>query len=140
MKVFIYYEEQNKDIANMLKDYLTEDVELFEVKKGEEVIKLQELSGKLLEKTEKEVRGIYLDDYSYKGALIANKIHKMIAAPLYDEHSAKMTIGHNSTKMVSVGTKIIGIELIKSIIDNYLTHNYDAGRHQIRIDMLNKLC
>ena len=51
-----------------------------------------------------------------------------------------MTIRHNSTRIITLGSAILGEELANACVDAYLTADYDAGRHQVRIDMLNKLC
>ena len=56
------------------------------------------------------------------------------------EHSAMMTIRHNSTCIITLGAAILGEELANACAEAYLKADYDAGRHQVRIDMLNKLC
>ena len=38
-----------------------------------------------------------------------------------------------------MGSSIVGEELAKSCLRSFLSHGYDGGRHQIRIDMLNKM-
>ena len=70
----------------------------------------------------------------------ANKFKGIICAAVYDEHSAMMTIRHNSTPIITIGSGITGDILAVEIVKAFLEHNYDAGRHQVRIDMLNKLC
>ena len=37
-------------------------------------------------------------------------------------------------------TKKVGKELAKNIVREFLKAKYDGGRHQIRVDMLNKMC
>ena len=69
----------------------------------------------------------------------ANKFKGIICAAVSDEHSAMMTIRHNSTPIITMVLNygaILAVEIVKA----FLEHNYDAGRHQVRIDMLNKLC
>ena len=51
-----------------------------------------------------------------------------------------MTIRHNSTRIITLGAAILGEELANACAEAYLKADYDAGRHQVRIDMLNKLC
>ena len=50
-----------------------------------------------------------------------------------------MTIGHNNTSVIALGSGIIGEKLAEIIVDSYLESEYDGGRHQIRVDMLNKM-
>ena len=42
--------------------------------------------------------------------------------------------------MITIGAKIVGMELAKNIVEGFLNGKYDGGRHQIRVDMLNKMC
>ena len=81
-------------------------------------------------------RAILFDKYGHS-FMPANKFKGIICAAVSDEHSAMMTIRHNSTPIINLGTgDILAVEIVKT----FLEHDYDAGRHQVRIDMLNKLC
>ncbi len=71
--------------------------------------------------------------------MTAAKIKGMIVAELSDERSAYMAREHNNARMITVGAKIVGTELAKNIIKEFLTGHYAGGRHQIRVDMLNKM-
>ena len=51
-----------------------------------------------------------------------------------------MTRGHNNSRMITVGAEIVGDELAKNIAKSFVNGKYDGGRHQIRVDMLNKMC
>lgn len=85
-------------------------------------------------------RGILIDKYGVGSFMVANKFKGMICAAVSDEHSAKMTRNHNNTKVISLGAGIVGEELAKNCVDAYLKSEYAGGRHQIRIDMLNRMC
>ncbi len=62
----------------------------------------------------------------------------MVAAEVSDERSAYMTRGHNNSRMI--GAEIVG-EGAKNIAKELCQWSkYDGGRHQIRVDMLNKMC
>ncbi|WP_368669399.1 RpiB/LacA/LacB family sugar-phosphate isomerase [Histophilus somni] len=50
-----------------------------------------------------------------------------------------MTRDHNNANVVTIGYKLIGEKVALSIADRFINHEYAGGRHQIRIDMLNKL-
>lgn len=84
-------------------------------------------------------RGIVIDQYGTGSFMVANKHKGIICANIFDEHSAKMTIRHNNTSMITIGSGIVGIKLAEKIAETYLGSEYDGGRHQVRIDMLNKL-
>lgn len=46
---------------------------------------------------------------------------------------------HNNTNIVAFGARIIGIETAKDIVDAWLSGEYQGGRHQVRIDMIDKI-
>lgn len=87
-----------------------------------------------------ESLGIVFDGYGVGSFIALAKVKGIIAANISDERSAFMTRNHNNTRVISIGAKLVTIDLAKSIIDNFLTAKYDAGRHQIRVDMLNQMC
>lgn len=84
--------------------------------------------------------GIVFDAYGAGPFMVATKIKGMVAAEVSDERSAYMTRGHNNSRMITVGAKIVGEELAKNIAKGFVNGKYDGGRHQIRVDMLNKMC
>ncbi|MFR7047197.1 RpiB/LacA/LacB family sugar-phosphate isomerase, partial [Streptococcus pneumoniae] len=50
-----------------------------------------------------------------------------------------MTRGHNNSRMITMGAQLVGDELAKNIAKGFVNGKYDGGRHQIRVDMLNKM-
>jgi len=57
-----------------------------------------------------------------------------------DERSAYMTRSHNNARMITMGAEIVGDTLAKNVAKEFVNGHYDGGRHQIRVDMLNKMC
>ena len=82
--------------------------------------------------------GIAIDAYGAGSFMVATKVKGMIAAEVSDERSAYMTRGHNNARII--GAEIVGDELAKNIVKDFVEAKYDGGRHQIRVDMLNKMC
>ena len=83
--------------------------------------------------------GIIIDAYGAGPVMTACKIKGIIAAEVSDERSAYMTRSHNNAKIITLGAKITGPELAKNIVRGFANGSYDGGRHQIRVDMLNKM-
>ena len=50
-----------------------------------------------------------------------------------------MTREHNGSRMVTLGPGVVGTEVAKKIAREFLRAQYAGGRHQIRVDMLNKM-
>ena len=84
--------------------------------------------------------GIIIDAYGAGPFMVATKIKGMVAAEVSDERSAYMTRGHNNSRMITMGAQIVGDQLAKNIAKGFVNGKYDGGRHQIRVDMLNKMC
>ena len=84
--------------------------------------------------------GIVIDAYGAGPFMVATKIKGMGAAEVSDERSAYMTRGHNNSRMITMGAQIVGDQLAKNIAKGFVNGKYDGGRHQIRVDMLNKMC
>ena len=84
--------------------------------------------------------GIAIDAYGAGSFMVATKVKGMIAAEVSDERSAYMTRGHNNARIITLGAEIVGDELANNIVKDFVEAKYDGGRHQIRVDMLNKMC
>ena len=69
-------------------------------------------------------------------SMCANK-HKGIRAALCsDTYSAKMTRLHNDANVLCIGARVIGSCLALDIIDSFLAHPFEGGRHATRVDMM----
>ncbi|NPC94222.1 galactose-6-phosphate isomerase subunit LacA [Bacillus sp. WMMC1349] len=142
MKVLIGADQEGIHLKEVLKDYLT--------KQGYEVIdQTPETNLDFVDSTTRVVqalldnkgdRGILIDRFGAGSFMVANKCKGMICAEVSDEHSAKMTRNHNNAMAIALGSGIVGEELAKACVDAYLKSEYATGRHQIRVDMLNKMC
>ncbi|HFN7671018.1 TPA: galactose-6-phosphate isomerase subunit LacA [Streptococcus pneumoniae] len=82
---------------------------------------------------------VMIDAYGAGPFMVATKIKGMVAAEVSDERSAYMTRGHNNSRMITMGAQLVGDELAKNIAKGFVNGKYDGGRHQIRVDMLNKM-
>ncbi|HHJ7789745.1 TPA: galactose-6-phosphate isomerase subunit LacA, partial [Streptococcus pyogenes] len=84
--------------------------------------------------------GIVIDAYGVGSFMVATKIKGMVAAEVSDERSAYMTRGHNNARIITLGSEISAPGIAKNIIKGFVEGKYDGGRHQVRVDMLNKMC
>lgn len=101
--------------------------------------KLLEVDGMLTSGSDDASVGILIDKYGAGSYMAATKHKGMIAAEVSEERSSLMTKRHNGARVLCLGSGIVGEELAKSCVRDFLSHGYDGGRHQIRIDMLNKM-
>lgn len=69
-------------------------------------------------------------------SLAANKVKGVRAVVCSEPYSAKLSKQHNNTNILAFGARVIGIELAKMIIDEWLGAEFEGGRHQTRVDMI----
>ena len=128
-----------------LKEVVTEylEAEGFQVvdvtEEGQDFVDVTLAVAKELKQAEDNL-GIVIDAYGAGPFMVATKIKGMVAAEVSDERSAYMTRGHNNSRMITMGAQIVGDQLAKNIAKGFVNGKYDGGRHQIRVDMLNKMC
>ena len=80
--------------------------------------------------------GIIIDATGIPSAITANKINGVRAATCYNEFSAWSARAHNNANILVVGSKTLGEETIKSILDKFIDSNFEGGRHQKRLDKI----
>lgn len=83
--------------------------------------------------------GFAFDGYGVGSYMAATRVKGMVAANISEERSAYMTREHNNARMICMGPKVVGTEVAKKIAREFLSADYAGGRHQIRVDMLNKM-
>lgn len=83
--------------------------------------------------------GFAFDRYGAGSYVCACKVKGMVACECSDERSAYMTRQHNNARLITMGAGLVGPDLARGIVDQFLAEPYAGGRHQIRVDMLNKM-
>lgn len=69
-------------------------------------------------------------------SMTANKVKGIRCALCADPWSAEMTRRHNDANMLAMGAGVVGPQLARQILEAFLTHNFEGGRHQRRVDKL----
>ena len=72
-------------------------------------------------------------------SLAANKVRGIRAAVVSEGYSARLTKMHNNANIICFGARVVGIEVAKNIVDEWLNAEYEVGRHQKRIDMITEI-
>ena len=84
-------------------------------------------------------RGIVVDDYAVAPFMIASKNHGIVCAPTYEDYTSSMTRHHNSTQIIALAANITAPVLSCQLAETFCKTEYDGGRHQVRIDMMNRI-
>jgi ribose 5-phosphate isomerase B len=82
------------------------------------------------------VRGIMIDGVGVASAIVANKVPGIRAVPCHDEFVARSSREHNNANVLTLGGRLIGAELAKSIVGIWLDTEYAAGRHEGRLSKI----
>ena len=72
-------------------------------------------------------------------SMCANKYKGIRAALCGDTYSAKMTRLHNNANVLCMGARVIGSCLAQDILDSFLAHGFEGGRHGLRVDMMTEI-
>ena len=142
MTIIIGSDVDGKRLKDLIKVYLKEnDFEVLDVTEGKDLdfVDSTVSVAREVQKSDDNL-GIAIDAYGAGSFIVATKIKGMIAAEVSDERSAYMTRGHNNSKMITLGSEIVGDTLAKNVVKGFVNGHYDGGRHQIRVAMLNKMC
>jgi len=83
--------------------------------------------------------GILIDATGIPSAIAANKVKAIRAATCFNAFSARSSRAHNNANVLVVGARALGEETIKVIVDEWLNTQFEAGRHQKRLDKISDL-
>ena len=69
-------------------------------------------------------------------SLAANKVKGIRACVCSEPYTAKLSRMHNNSNVLAFGARVVGSELAKMIVDQWLDADFEGGRHQRRVDMI----
>ena len=69
-------------------------------------------------------------------SIACNKVKGIRAVCCSEPYSARMSRQHNNSNVLCFGARVIGVELAKMIVDEWLDAQFLGGRHQTRLDMI----
>ncbi|HHG9065911.1 TPA: ribose 5-phosphate isomerase B [Citrobacter freundii] len=69
-------------------------------------------------------------------SIAANKVKGIRAVVCSEPYSAKLSRSHNNTNVLSFGSRVVGAELAKMIVDAWLDARFEGERHQKRVEMI----
>jgi ribose 5-phosphate isomerase B len=72
-------------------------------------------------------------------SIAANKVRGVRAVVCSESYSAKLAKEHNNANIVAFGSRVIGIAIAETIVDAFIGSHFENGRHQKRIEMIDKL-
>ena len=72
-------------------------------------------------------------------AMTLNKHQGIRAGLCWSAEIASLTRQHNNANIIAFGARVIGTATAEMIVDEFLSAEYEGGRHQNRIDMISAI-
>lgn len=69
-------------------------------------------------------------------SIAANKVNGVRAVVCSEPLSARLSRQHNNSNILAFGARIVGIEMAKMIVDEWLAAEFEGGRHETRVNQI----
>jgi len=69
-------------------------------------------------------------------AIAANKVKGIRAAQVHDPYSAERAELSNNAQIITFGAKIIGVDVMKFLAKEYLSHTFQGGNSGRKVDQI----
>ncbi len=81
-------------------------------------------------------RGILLCGTGIGMAISANKVVGIRAAQAHDTYSAERAVKSNNAQIITLGARVIGPELAKTIVDHFIASEFSGGNSAKKVDAI----
>jgi ribose 5-phosphate isomerase B len=84
-------------------------------------------------------RGIVIGGSGNGEAMAANKVPGIRCALCWEAYTARMSRAHNDANVLSLGARVVGVELAREIVQTWLRTEFEGGRHVPRLEKIRRL-
>jgi ribose 5-phosphate isomerase B len=84
-------------------------------------------------------RGIIFCGTGVGISLAANKVKGIRCVVCSEPYSALLSRQHNNTNMLALGSRVVGPDLAKMIVIEWLSGEFEGGRHAFRVDQISEI-
>jgi len=81
-------------------------------------------------------RGVMIDGAGIGSCVVANKVPGIRAACCHNEFVARNAREHNDTNVLTLGSRVTGIEVCNEILKIWLESWFSGGRHKQRVNKI----
>ena len=81
-------------------------------------------------------RGMILGGSGNGEAIVANKVHGVRCALCWNVESARLSREHNDANVLSMGQRLISLEMACDIVRVWLSTPFEGGRHARRVALI----
>ena len=82
--------------------------------------------------------GIVLGGSGNGEAIAANKVRGIRCAVTWDKESARLAKEHNDANMISIGQRMVSLNIALDIVDVWILSRFEGSRHIARIKKIEK--
>ena len=108
---------------------------------SEESVNYPEYAAKVAKEVQskKAEKGIVICRSGIGVSMVANKFKGIRCAPCYQETTAKFSRMHNDANVLALGADYVTVNEAICIVRMFLATEFEGGRHQYRIDLINEI-
>ena len=143
MKIYIANDHGGYEIKKKIMNYLIEkrNVVVNEGSDTTEIVRYPYYASKVAVAVSKGIanRGILICNSGIGMSIVANKYKGVRAAVVNDVETAKLTRLHNDSNVLCLAGKDLDFEKAKEIIDIWLETEFEGGRHNISLDLIDEI-
>ena len=108
---------------------------------SEESVDYPEIAKQVAEKIKSKEceKGILICRSGIGMSIVANKFKGIRCAPCYQETTAKFSRMHNDANVLALGADYVTVNEAICIVRMFLATEFEGGRHQYRINIINEI-
>lgn len=72
-------------------------------------------------------------------SITANKVKGIRAVVCSEPYSAMLSRQHNNTNVLTLGSRVVGLEIAKMIVKAWLDAEFEGGRHASRLEIISQI-
>jgi ribose 5-phosphate isomerase B len=84
-------------------------------------------------------RGVLICGTGLGMAMVANKVEGIFAGACHDVYSAERLRKSNDAQILTLGARVVGSELAKTIVSAWLKSEFEAGRSLPKVERMREL-
>src|SRR5258707_14491079 len=84
-------------------------------------------------------RGVVLGGSGNGETIVANRVKGVRCALCWNADSARLGRQHNNANVLSMGQRMVSLEIALEIVKIWLETPFEGGRHQRRIDLIDSI-
>jgi ribose 5-phosphate isomerase B len=83
-------------------------------------------------------RGIVLGGSGNGEAIVANRVRGVRCGLCWNDETARLCRQHNNANVISLGQRMVSIEIALELVRIWLETPFEGGRHQKRIELIDQ--